>query len=58
MTGVLPTKNSCYTIPPGSKAEGIKPKSLPLFTREPSVKKSSGFAQKQLGYLFLRFHIL
>jgi hypothetical protein len=45
ITGVLPTKNSCYTIPPGSKADGINPKSVPLFTKEPSEKNSSGAAQ-------------
>lgn len=57
MTGVPPTKNSCYTIPPGSNADGMRPKSAPLFTNEPSVKNSSGAAQKQLGNLFLRSHI-
>ena len=45
ITGVLPTKNSCYTIPPGSKADGINPKSVPLLTKEPSEKNSSGAAQ-------------
>ena len=36
-TGVEPMKNSCYTIPPGSKSEGIKPKSQPQFNKEPSI---------------------
>lgn len=58
ITGVAPTKNSCWTIPPGSNTEGIRPKSEPLFTRDPSVKNSSGAAQKQFGYLCLKAHIL
>jgi hypothetical protein len=58
ITGVPPTKNSCYTIPPGSKADGMRAKSAPLLTSDPSVKNSSGAAQKQLGNLFLRSHIL
>ena len=57
-TGVPPMKNSCYTIPPGSNALGIKPKSVPLLTRDPSVKNSSGAAQKQLGYKLRKCHIL
>ena len=54
------TKNNILLdkIPPGSNTDGINPKSAPLLTKSPSVKNSSGAAQKQCGYFYLRFHIL
>ena len=58
ITGVPATKNSCWTIPPGSNSEGIKPKSLPRFTFGPSVKNSFGLAQKEFGYFERRSFIL
>jgi hypothetical protein len=36
ITGVLPMKNSCYTMPPGSNIEGINAKSQPTFNNVPS----------------------
>jgi hypothetical protein len=36
MTGVEATKNSCYTIPPGSNLDGINPKSEPQLIKAPS----------------------
>ena len=36
ITGVLPAKNSCWTIPPGSKREGNTPKSEPIEIKETS----------------------
>ena len=36
ITGVLPMKNSCWTIPPGSNKDGIIPKSEPALTKVPS----------------------
>mmetsp|Transcript_8594 Transcript_8594/g.14815 ORF Transcript_8594/g.14815 Transcript_8594/m.14815 type:complete len:249 (-) Transcript_8594:1104-1850(-) len=44
MTGVPATKNSCWTMPPGSKRDGMTPKSDPKLTRGPSVKNSAGLA--------------
>jgi hypothetical protein len=36
ITGVLPTKYSCYTIPPGSNLLGINAQSLPELINDPS----------------------
>jgi hypothetical protein len=38
-------KNLSYIIPPGSKREGINPKSLPLLIFDALVKNSFGSAQ-------------
>lgn len=57
ITGVLPMKNSCYTIPPGSNADGIKPKSQPTLTNAPSIKNAVGSAQKLRGYIYLNLII-
>ena len=58
ITGVDATKNSCYTIPPGSNLEGITPKSQPELSKGQSIKNESGAHQKANGYLCFKVCIL
>ena len=55
--GVPPTKNSCWTMPPGSNLEGMRPKSHPKLSKGESRKNLSGAHHILEGYLLKRYCI-